>query len=238
MAAIGYVVTALPASGNGIPLTLSPALFTSVAYTSPASASPEATLPRTSATDDSSLTGLSAVPVSRSAMSAAAPHGTWLAQTTTFTPCLARSGKDETDAGLAGGTAISRMLVAKLLACPRMSAVSESRLMVRVSAEANTSAGAPWEICVARSEDPAKLSMTLVPGFRPSNSPARRVKVSFREAAANTVRVPEVPAGSAVPGEPGAQPDKPAASMAAASNGGTSARTDFTGRSFPSAFPQ
>ena len=56
------------------------------------------------------------------------------------------------------------------------------------SAEAKTSAGAPWLIWVARSEDPAKLSVTVVPGCVASNSSASAVKGALRDAAAKTVR--------------------------------------------------
>ena len=62
--------------------------------------------------------------------------------------------------------------------------------MFLVSAEAKTSAGAPWVICVTRSEEPAKLSVTLVPGFLASKSLASWVNVDFSEAAAKTVTVP------------------------------------------------
>ena len=80
--------------------------------------------------------------------------------------------------------------------------------MFLVSAEAKTSAGAPWVIGVTGSEDPAKLSVTLVPGFLASKSAASWVNVAFRDAAANTVSVPDrwevaaevtLPAGAAEP---------------------------------------
>src|SRR6478752_1399651 len=149
------------------------------------------TLPRTSVTDDSSLTGARVVPVAFSTVSAAAPQGTCGAQTTTFTPGLARSAKELIDAGLDGGTAISRTFVAKLAGAPSISSASVSLVMFLVSAEAKTSAGAPWVICVARSEDPAKFSVILVPGFLASKSLAILVKVAFSEAAAKTVAAPE-----------------------------------------------
>ncbi len=69
-------------------------------------------------TEDSSLTGLSVVPVSFSMAVAAAPQGTWLAQATTLTPALARSLKPVMPAGLPGGTTMVRVLVAKFLAVP------------------------------------------------------------------------------------------------------------------------
>ena len=61
--------------------------------------------------------------------------------------------------------------------------------MFLVSAEANTSAGAPCWIWVTRSEEPAKLNVTVVPGWAASNCCPSSVKVDFSEAAANTVRV-------------------------------------------------
>ena len=87
--------------------------------------------------------------------------------------------------------------------------------MFLVSAEAKTSAGAPWLIWVARSEDPAKLSVTVVPGCAASNSSASAVKGALRDAAAKTVTVlPASPAGAAQPVRPAAT--APAASAAAA----------------------
>ncbi|MCY1232958.1 hypothetical protein D9M72_454760 [compost metagenome] len=239
------MLTALPASANGIPFALVPAALTSVTYTRPASASPDVTLPRTSVTDDSSLTGAIVTPAAFSTASAAAPHGTWPAQTTTLTPGLARSAKEAIDAGLDGGTAICRTLVAKFVAAPSRSPASASLAMFVVSAEANTSAGAPWLICVARSEEPAKLSVTLVPGFFFSNSSASVVKVALSEAAAKTVMVPEScpavsedapAAGPADVDADGAQAARPAMSAAAVSSAATRGFLVFTRCSFPAAF--
>src|SRR6478752_2728396 len=137
------------------------------------------TLPRTSVTDDSSLTGARVVPVAFSTVAVAAPQGTWGAQTTTFTPGFARSAKALIDAGLDGGTAISRTFVAKLTGAPSTSFASVSLVMFLVSADAKTSAGAPWVICVARSEEPAKFSVIVVPGFFASKSLASLEKVDF-----------------------------------------------------------
>ena len=71
--------------------------------------------------------------------------------------------------------------------------------MFFVSAEAKTSAGAPWVIWVTRSEDPAKLRVTLVPGFLDSKSLANSVNVDFSEAAANTVIDPDNPVDALAP---------------------------------------
>src|SRR6478752_520046 len=64
--------------------------------------------------------------------------------------------------------------------------------MFFVLADANTSAGAPWLICIARPELGPKLNTTLVPGCAASNRWPSFVKASFNEAAANTVTVPEM----------------------------------------------
>ena len=65
--------------------------------------------------------------------------------------------------------------------------VSESPValsMFLVSAEAKTSAGAPCWICATRSEEPAKLKVTVTPGCAFSNSAPISVNVFFSEAAA------------------------------------------------------
>ena len=63
--------------------------------------------------------------------------------------------------------------------------------MFLVSAEAKTSAGAPCWIWATRSEDPAKLKVTLTPGWAFSNSAPISVKVFFSDAAAKTVISPD-----------------------------------------------
>src|SRR6476469_4414618 len=70
--------------------------------------------------------------------------------------------------------------------------------MLRVSAEAKTSAGAPWVNWVTRSEEPAKENSTDVPGLSVLNCSPMAVNVDFSEAAANTTRCPPC---SAVVGE-------------------------------------
>src|SRR5664279_4571173 len=67
--------------------------------------------------------------------------------------------------------------------------------MFAVSAEANTSAGAPPISCVTRSEEPAKLKVTVEPGFSFSYVSPSSVNVFFSDAAANTVIAPSVPDG-------------------------------------------
>src|SRR5579859_4134217 len=57
-----------------------------------------------------------------------------------------------------------------------------------VLAEAKTSAGAPWVICVASWSEPAKLKLTVAPLLAALNLVAISLKASVSEAAANTVR--------------------------------------------------
>src|SRR5260370_4370708 len=58
-------------------------------------------------------------------------------------------------------------------------------------ADANTSAGAPLMIWVARAELAPKLNVTFTPGLAASNCLPMVVKASFSEAAANTVIDPD-----------------------------------------------
>src|SRR3954464_8937838 len=97
---------------------------------------------------------------------------------------------------------------------------------------------------MARSEEPAKFSVTLVPGFLLSKSAAISVKVALREAAANTVTAPESLAVSLVralavpplPGEPDPQPARPALKDAVTSSAARSLRAVLTGCSFLAVF--
>jgi hypothetical protein len=59
--------------------------------------------------------------------------------------------------------------------------------MFAVAAEANTSAGAPLVISVARPELGPKLNFTVSPGWAASNCFPSSVKVPVSDAAANTV---------------------------------------------------
>src|SRR5450631_3652298 len=63
--------------------------------------------------------------------------------------------------------------------------------MFLVLAEAKTSAGAPAVICVARPELGPKWQTTRVPGWAASNWAPSLVNASLREAAANTLMVPD-----------------------------------------------
>ncbi len=93
----------------------------------------------------------------------AAPQGTSGAHTTTWTPGRARSAKPAIPAGLSGGTAIIIVLVAKTVGVPESRSSLAALSMVLVSAEANTSAGAPCWSWATRSEEPAKLNSTGAP---------------------------------------------------------------------------
>ena len=78
--------------------------------------------------------------------------------------------------------------------------------MLAVSADANTSAGAPWLICVTSDEDAAKLNVTFAPGLAASNAVPISLNESVSDAAANTVRSPvtlgaPVVVGAVVAGE-------------------------------------
>ena len=66
--------------------------------------------------------------------------------------------------------------------------------MLAVSAEANTSAGAPSWIWATRSEEPPKLNSTVTPSCWASNSVPICSKVLVSDEAAYTVRVVPPPA--------------------------------------------
>ena len=66
-------------------------------------------------------------------------------------------------AGIAGGTATSILFLAKSLG-PWASPALTTWFMFATAAEANTSAGAPFMIWVARPELGPKLNVTLDPG--------------------------------------------------------------------------
>jgi hypothetical protein len=101
----------------------------------------------------------------------------------------ARSSSESTFAGLSGGVAILSVLLAKSTGSPVTEPSATALSMFLVSAEAKTSAGAPWEICATRSDDPAKLNATVTPGLASSNVLPISVNVPLSDAAANTVMV-------------------------------------------------
>src|SRR5690348_17434486 len=218
-----------------MPDTSGPAAWTSVTYTRPASASPLLTLPSVDLTSASSLTGLNVTPIAFSIFSAAAPHGTWGAQTTTLRSGLARSANDAMPLGLPGAVAICRTFVAKIVGLTAARPASVTVFMVASLAAAKTSAGAPLTICWARSDDPAKLSFTSTPGWSASKCFSRLPKASVSDAAASTVTVPDSVAadGAADNAADGAgaagwaPPPQPASSRARPATGRARAFTRF-----------
>src|SRR5215471_2274613 len=86
----------------------------------------------------------------------------------TLTLLFARSVTLVTWAGLLGGTATSITFLTKFVDVDAPPALMTC-CMFFGDAEANTSAGAPWLICSARSELAPKLSLTWLPGWSLSN---------------------------------------------------------------------
>ena len=143
------------------------------------------------------MTGLTVIPTFLNTSAATTPHGTCGWHNAVLTDFFARSLTDFTFAGLFGGTATSMMFLAKfcgLDASPALTTVS----MFAVAAEANTSAGAPLVISVARPELGPKLNFTVSPGWAASNCFPSWVKVPISDAAANTVIDPVVDADEEV----------------------------------------
>jgi len=68
--------------------------------------------------------------------------------------------------------------------------------MLEVSAEAKTSAGAPWEICCTRADDASKLNVTFASGLAAVNAEPISLNASVSDAAAKTVMSPDT--GAAV----------------------------------------
>src|ERR1700759_1723267 len=189
MVAIGYSVEAFWLAGIVTPLTLVPAAFTSVTYTMPASTLPSSTWVSTDFTSGWSVTGLTVTPAFLNTCEATTPHGTLGWHKATLTDDFARSRTEVTFAGLLGGTAISAVFLAKSFGLDASPAVTTVSMFVG-AAEANTSAGAPPVIWVAKVELPPKLNFTVSPGWAASNCFPSWVKVPISEAAANTVIVP------------------------------------------------
>src|ERR1700733_9609439 len=120
---------------------------------------------------------------------ATTPHGTCGWHSAPLTEDLARSLTEVTCPGLFGGTATSAVFLAKscgLDASPALTTV----FMFAGAAEANTSAGAPLVISVAKPELGPKLNFTESPGWAASNCFPSWVKVPISDAAANTVIAP------------------------------------------------
>src|SRR5215472_14085758 len=189
MVAIGYSVDALSLAEIFTPLTLLPAACTSVTYTMPASTLPVSTWVSTDFTSGCSVTGFTVIPAFLNTSAATFPHGTCGWHSATLTEDFARSFTDVTFAGLFGGTATSMVFLAKFCGLDASPAETTSCMFVG-DAEANTSAGAPLVIWVARPELGPKLNFTVSPLWAAWNCCPSLVKVSVSEAAANTVIVP------------------------------------------------
>src|SRR5215467_8818012 len=188
-AAIGYSVDALSLAGIVTPLTLLPAAITSVTYTMPASTLPVSTWVSTDFTSTCRVTGLTVIPAFLNTCAATFPHGTWGWHSATLTEDFARSFTDVTLPGLFGGTATSALFLAKF--CGLDASPAETTCcMVVGDAEANTSAGAPLVIWVARPELGPKLNFTVSPLCAVSNGLPSWVKAPVSDAAAKTVIVP------------------------------------------------
>src|SRR6266576_2446605 len=186
MVAIGYSVEALSLAEIFTPMTLEPAASTSVTYTMPASTLPSSTWESTDFTSGCRVTGFTVIPAFLNTSAATTPHGTCGWHSATLTDFFARLLTDFTFAGLFGGTATSMMFLAKF--CGLDASPAETTWsMFAVAAEANTSAGAPLVISVARPELGTKLNFTVSPGWAASNCFPSSVKVPVSDAAANTV---------------------------------------------------
>ncbi len=115
---IGYVPITFCESGIVTPVTLVPALLTSVTYTIPASASPRVTFDSTALTFSSFDAGLTLTFAFAKAWAANLPHGTASAQSTSTTPGFARSANEVMCFGFPGSTAIASRLRANVAGEP------------------------------------------------------------------------------------------------------------------------
>ena len=102
--------------------------------------------------------------------------------------------------GLSGATMIVSRLVAKITGSLPLRAASVSLVMLAVSAEANTSAGAPSVICCTSAEEASKLNVAVASGLAAVNASPTSVNDSVSDAAANTVMSPSTPAGAVLAG--------------------------------------
>src|SRR3954470_17520643 len=83
----------------------------------------------------------------------------------TFTPDFARSAGVVSPAGLAIGTMMVSLLAANGIAGPLANPPSMSFFGFVVSADRNTSAGAPCSICVSRADEESVEIVSVVPGL-------------------------------------------------------------------------
>ena len=174
----------------------------------PASASPRITLLTTALTFSSSDLGATVTPADSKTCAAYLPQGTSGAQMTTIRFSFARSATPVTPCGLPGPTMIASRLVAKISGSFALLPASVSLVMLLLSAEANTSAGAPCPIWATNSDDAAKLNVTFAPGYSAVNASPTSVNAAVSEAAANTVTSPTPVAVSPESSEPHAAATK------------------------------
>src|SRR6201995_5047596 len=173
-------------SGNWTAVTLSPALCASVRKTNPASASPLVTFPSTPDDTDSSLTGLRCTPVLSSMRCAGDPQAADAWHTATRRSGLARSANDRVCFGSPGAVTITSVFDAKLIGSLLVRSALTTVSIWALSAEANTSALAPWLSLFASSDEVAKLKSIAAPGLSVWNFPASRVNAGLSKVAANT----------------------------------------------------
>ena len=125
--------------------------------------------------------------------------------------------------GLSGATMIVSRLVAKITGSLPLRPASVSLVMLAVSAEANTSAGAPSVICCTSAEEASKLNVAVASGLAAVNASPTSVNDSVSDAAANTVMSPSTP----VAGVPSSSSSPPQEAVKSAST--TTPATNATG---------
>ena len=137
------------------------------------------------------MTGLTVILALVNTFAAIAPHGTcgWHSADLDRRSSARSFTAGDACAGLAGGTAISMTFLAKSFGSEAAPAATTWSMFFGL-AEANTSAGRPAVICVARAELAPKLNVTFTPGWAASNCWPSLVNVSFSDAAAKTVIAP------------------------------------------------
>src|SRR5262245_27568241 len=109
---------------------------------------------------------------------------------------LARSATPVMPSGLSGATMIVNRLVAKITGSVPFRPASVSLSMFAMSAEANTSAGAPSVICCTSAEEASKLNVADASGFAAVKASPTSVNDSVNDVAANTVMSPSTPAAA------------------------------------------
>lgn len=183
--AAATVAVMLTPSGIATVSVRAAAATASVKYTTPASTSPNATFATTAFAFSSDVTGVTASPADDSTRSASRPHGTFSAQSATFTFESARSARSAMPAGLPFGT----MIAIRLVATATWGSIApdvRSGSSADSSATATTSTGAPCWIWVTSDDDAPKLAETRTPGWAFSNSPMTSPMASVSDDAADT----------------------------------------------------